>query len=131
MARKTDTDAVSAASLADAPDDWEWDRVAEESPAKVEFDTIGDTFIGQYAGTQHVEQEEIDKATGERKDTSFDLFLFRGRDGKLYAINTSWKLREAMESVAKGSWVRIQYVADIPTKRGQNPMKDFTVDVRK
>lgn len=109
-----------------APSEWEWETVVEEAPTRVVFDTIGDTFIGQFVGEEHIEQAPNEKG----EDQSFDLFNFRGRDGQLYAINKSYKLEEAMGKIGDGDWVRIVYVKDLPTKRGLNPMKDFTVDVR-
>lgn len=109
-----------------SPEDWEWETVAEESPTRVVFDTLGDTFVGQYVGDQHIEQEPDE----DGKDQSFDLFLFRGRDSELYAVNHSYKLIEAMEKVTEGDWVRIVFVKEIPSKRG-NPLKDFRVDVKK
>lgn len=121
------TEFVPDADVTVSPEDWEWDTVAEGTATRVVFDTIGDSFIGMYIGDEHIEQEP--NAKGE--DQSFDLFNFRGRDGERYAINKSYALEEAMEKVSEGLWCRITYIRDIPTKRNQNPMKDFKVDVRK
>lgn len=118
---------VSTVDVSTSPEGWEWDTVAEESATTVIFDEIGDVFIGQYIGEEHIEQEP-DK---DGKDQSFDRYVFRGRDGSRYAVNKSYKLNEAMETVGTDQWVRITYVADITTKRGLNPMKDFRVDVRR
>jgi len=109
-----------------APDEWEFETVAEEAPTRVVFDEFGDVFVGQYVGTEHIEQPIDEKGI----DQSFDLLNFRARDGQLYAINSSYKLVEAMGKVDEGDWVRITYVKDLPTKRGLNPMKDFVVDRR-
>lgn len=110
-----------------APDDWEFETVVEESPTKVIFDTIGDVFIGQYVGPLHIEREP-DK---EGRDQSFTLYTFRARDNGLYALNESYQIEEAMKSVEAGQWVRVTYMKDIDTARGQNPMKDFRVDIRR
>lgn len=107
----------------ESPEGWEWTTVAEESPTRIIFDTIGDQFIGQYIGIEHIEPDN-------GKDEPFDLYLFRGRDGELYAINKSYKLAQAMEKVSEGDWVRITYIKDIDTGRNLNPLKDFRVDVR-
>lgn len=115
------------ADVTESPEGWEWDTVAEGAANRVVFDTIGDSFIGQYIGDQHVEREP--SADGE--DQSFDLFNYRGRDGELYAINKSFALEEAMRKVQPGQWCRITYIKDVPTGRKLNPMKDFKVDVRK
>lgn len=114
-------DEPNAELLSTAPDDWEFETIADESPMRVVFDTLGDVFIGRYVGKDHITPENEDP---------FDLFTFRGRDEKLYAVNTSYKLVEAMEKVQAGQWVRLTYVKDIPSKKG-NPMKDFKVDVKK
>lgn len=128
-----DDDAVESAEIDHSvtsvtPDGWEFEIVAEETPTKVVFETIGDVFIGQYVGPEHVDQEP-DPKTGE--DKSFDLYIFRGRNGGLYAINKGFKLAEAMETVGVDEWVRFTYVKDVPTGRKQNPMKDLRVERRK
>lgn len=107
-----------------APDDWEWDTVAEESAIGVVFEQIGETFIGQYIGRETITPDGPDAEP-------FDRFVFRARDGKRYAINVSYKLAEAMTKVQPDQWTKITYVADVPTGRKLNPMKDFRVDVRK
>lgn len=125
MARKATQPAADAsANVSESPSEWEWETVAEESPTRVIFDTVGDTFVGQFKGEDHIEHEV------EGEDASFDLFLFRGRDGELYAINKSYKLIEAMEKVEYDQWVRIQFVKEIPSRKG-NPLKDFRVDVKR
>lgn len=123
-AKKAVPAAVNAEELiSNAPDDWEFETIVEESPTMVIFDTIGDVFIGQYIGIEH-----IDPANG--KDEPFDRFTFRGRDGELYAVNQSYKLEKALEDVDKGTWVRITYTKDIPTSRNLQPMKDFRIETR-
>lgn len=116
--------AVDEDLISNAPSDWEFETVTEESPTLVEFDTIGDIFIGQYVGVEHIDPKN-------EKDEPFDRFNFRGRDGDLYALNQSYKLEMAMEKIEPGQWVRVTYIKDIPTGRKLNPMKDFRVDVKK
>lgn len=127
-----ETTVDETADVSTSPEGWEWETVAEESAATVVFDTIGDVFIGEYLGSEHIEPEngKRNEQSGENED-AFDRFVFRARDGKRYAINKSYKLNAAMEDVDEGQWVRITYVADIETSRKLNPMKDFRVDVRK
>jgi len=126
--RETATNEVeSTVDVSTTPDGWEFETVQEESPTRVIFDTIGDQFIGQYIGDEHIDLPP----DAEGKDQSFDLFNFRGRDGERYAINKSYSLEQAMEKVNQGDWTRITYVKDVPTKRSLNPMKDFRVEVRK
>jgi len=110
------------------PDDWEFETIAEESATGIVFDTIGDQFVGQYKGVEHIDPGTVD---GDGKSKAFSRFLFMGRDGKPYAVPQSFKLNAAMEDVEDDQWVRITYVKDIPTGRDLNPMKDFRVEVRK
>jgi hypothetical protein len=117
----------TTADVSTTPDGWEFETVQEESPTRVIFDTIGDQFVGQYIGDEHIDLPPNDKG----EDQSFDLFNFRGRDGERYAINKSYSLEQAMEKVTEGQWCRITYAKDVPTKRSLNPMKDFRVEVRK
>jgi hypothetical protein len=109
--------------LTTAPDDWEFETVAEESAITVILDTPGDQFIGQYIGSDHIEPENGGEA--------FDRFVYRGRDSRLYAMNKSYKLEQAMEKVELQQWVRITLVKEIETKRALQPMKDFRVEVRR
>lgn len=136
MARKTSTvtandkpdfvdDEVDETLLTTAPDDWEFETV-HESATRVLFDTIGDVFIGQYVGDEHIEPAE----DADNKFEPFDLINFRGRDGKLYAVNSSHNLVKAMAKVEEGQWVRITFASETDSKKG-NPLKNFTVDVRK
>lgn len=130
MASKAKSDPQSTVDVGDvstAPDEWEWETVAEESATTVIFDTIGDVFVGRFTGEEHIDQPANEKG----EDQSFDRFLFVGRDGKRYAINKSYKLNEAMDKVMEGDWCRITYIKDIPTNRKLNPLKDFRVDVRR
>lgn len=110
---------VDTAFLASAPDDWEFETV--ESPTRLILETIGDSFVGQFEGTQTIPLKD---------GGSFEMFLFRGRDGVLYSINASAKLREARDSFNVGSWVRLTYVADIDTGQ-ETPMKDIKVEVKR
>lgn len=112
-----------------APTDWDFETVADESPTTVIFDKVGDVFLGLYKGTEHIVTGKIDEQTG--KPEEFDRFVFRGRNGELYAINQSYKLDATFEDIKPETWVRITYVKDIPTNRKLNPLKDFKVDVRK
>lgn len=110
-----------------APDDWEWETVQDETPIGVVFEEIGDTFIGQYTGIRHVDREP----SADGKDQSFDLFVFRGRDGKPYSLNNSFILAQAMGNVEVGNWCRIKYVKNVEVANWSSPMKDFTIDIRK
>ena len=120
-------DQESTVDVSTTPEGWEWETVVDESPTLVIFDTVGDVFIGQYKGEEHIDQPVNEKG----EDQSFDRYIFRGTDGQPYAINKSYKLAEAMSKVDTEDWCRITYVKDIPTNRKLNPLKDFRVDVRR
>src|SRR6185369_13595934 len=98
------------------PENWEWDVVKEAAGIKVIFDTIGDTFIGQYVGKEFVENEP----SADGKDRSFWNFNFRGHDGDLYTIGESYDLKDKMEDIEEGVWVRLEYLRDVKTARNQN-----------
>jgi hypothetical protein len=115
------------AAMQEASESWEWDTVREQSAALVLFDTIGDQFVGQYLGEEHITPENA----AEDGSDSFDRFVFKGPNGVRYAVNKSYTLVQAMKEVAPHAWVRITYAQEIPTKRNLQPMKDFVVDVRR
>ena len=123
----TDTDAgldaETIALLTTAPDDWEFETVVQQSPTAVEFEKVGDAFIGCY-----VERRTITPA----KDDPFDLLIFEGRDGEPYGISPSYKLDEAEKTgkFDKGAWYRITLKTLLDTGNKQ-PMKDFQIDRRR
>lgn len=110
-----------------APADWQWETVHDGTATVVIFDNPGDEFVGQYVGTEHVDQEP--NAKGE--DQSFDRFIFLGRDKERYAINKSYALAEALTKVNVGDWCRILHTKSVKTGRNLNDMKDFKVFVKK
>lgn len=122
-AKKTATSAIDPNS----PENWEWETKKEAAAIKIIFDTIGDTFIGQYTSKEYIQNEPAADGT----DRSFWVFNFYGTNGELYAIGESYSLTEGMEDVDPGQWVRLTYVRDVPTARKLNPMKSFKVEVRK
>lgn len=109
--------------MADASHSWDWETVVDSSPTVVLFEEIGEEFVGQFVGDEHI--------TPDNGGEEFERFVFIGLDGERYAINKSYKLEEGMKKVSEGQWCRITYTKEIPTGRKQNPMKDFRVDVRK
>jgi hypothetical protein len=128
-AKKTTSDFEENADVQVAPDDWEWETAAEGAPTGVVFETIGDTFVGQYLRTQHVDREPA----ADGSDQSFSLYLFKGRDGELYSLNQSYSLKEAFEDgiISENTWCRITYIKDVKVANWPTPMKSFRIDVRK
>jgi hypothetical protein len=129
MTRNDKPAVAETPDVSTVPDDWEFETVADASPTVVIFDTVGDQFVGQYKGKELIDPGTVDPETG--KSSAFERFVFKGRDGELYAIPMSYKLNDAMEDIDNDKWVRITYVKDIPTGRKLNPMKDFVVEVKK
>lgn len=121
------------AILTEAPDDWEFETVIEESPTHVIFNKIGDRFIGQFVGRVTVTPEnppDLDPSSKLYK-APFDLFHFRGQDGELYAVNTSGKLDKQFDELVKpNDWVRLTLIKTIASSKG-NDFKDFRVEVRR
>lgn len=115
---------VDMSLLTEAPDDWEFETIAEESPTTIIME-VEDVFIGQFIEMEHVEAKE-----GDRPFDPFDRYRFQGRDEKPYALNKSYKLEDAMKAVNPGQWVRITCVKEIDTGKG-NPLKDYRVEVRR
>src|SRR5262245_38111076 len=108
-------------------DDWSTaTTIVEESPQTVVFEEPGDEFVGIFAGNQHVEPENQNVDKTHRDYVSFDQWLFRDREGTLVAIPATFKLDQAMMTIPDGHMVRVQYIKDVPTGKG-NPMKDFKV----
>lgn len=126
-AAKIDDEFVTDADVTQSPEGWEWETKAEAAPTTVIFEKFGETFVGQYVEKRHIDREP----SADGKDQSFDLFVFRGRDNELYALNSSYALAEGMEDIEAGQWCRFTYVKDVPTGRNLNPMKSFHIDVRR
>lgn len=125
-AKKISEEFTPDADVTESPEGWEWETIAEGAPTGVIFEKIGESFVGQYVGSQHVDREPA----SDGSDQSFDLFIFRGRDGERYSLNKSYSLVQAMEGVRLESWLRITYVKDVKVTNWPTPMKDFKVDVR-
>jgi hypothetical protein len=117
------SDDIDTSLLTESPSDWQWETVVAESPTTVIFEVAGDTFIGKF-----IERRTITPDNGRTEP--FDLFIFEGRDGQPYAVNTSYKLDMALTADVIGRFVRLVYIKDVETGRGLQPMKDFRVDIK-
>lgn len=106
-----------AASNAD-----EWTTVADETPAQVIFDTVGDVFVGTYVEKRHI-------VNPNDPEQQWDQFVFRGEDGDLYGVNSSYSIAKGMESVQPGKVTRLTYIKDVNVGR-PSPMKDFKVETK-
>lgn len=106
----------------------EWETVQTEAGDQVEFNEIGDTFVGLYVGYDNIEFEDPKHGPQE-----FRQLHFRGLDdpeNQLYDINAGYRLRQASEKLTPGQVVRIVYVKDLPTGEASD-MKEYRIDVRK
>jgi len=105
-----------------------WDVVSEDFPTRVQFEDIGDEFIGRF---QKI--EKVDGSTG-----SFDLYVFSdgsvngtdGEEGERFSVASNARIKTGMKKARPGNQVRIRYVADIPTNQ-DNPMKDYEIAIRR
>lgn len=110
-----------------------WETVVEEAGIKVQFDEIGDVFIGVYLSTETI----TDPNPKEGDDGEFLAANFTGEfpeevKGKPCQLFPGWKLRNALSQVNSGDMVRITYVKDLKMSgAGRNDMKDFRVEIRK
>jgi hypothetical protein len=108
------------------PEGWEWETVSEGAATKIIFDTIGDEFVGEFIGKDHIDREPA----ADGSDQSFDMWQFRGQDKELYAINSSYELDDVLKNLNPGAWVHIKYVKNVKTNQPQ-PMKSFLVRIKK
>src|SRR5271170_1076017 len=103
----------------------EWNMVVEGAATKINFDKIGDVFIGTLVGRIEIKPENMDP---------FDVWQFHAAGGaglevgELVNINTSYGLRE-LPNNAPGSLVRLQYQTRVPAAKG-NPMKSFIIQTK-
>lgn len=108
----------------------EWESVTEGARPMVSFETIGDTLIGTYAGTQVV--------TPENGDDPWTQYLFDDVKmpaelaGENVAVNAGYDLRRVLDTFPPNTYrVRVAYVRDVPVKNFPSPMKSFQVDRQK
>jgi hypothetical protein len=100
-----------------------WTTVADETPALVVFDTPGeDVFTGTFVEKRHI-------INPNDADQQWDQYVFRGTDGDLYGINSSYSIAKGMEAVNPGQECRITFVKTVDVGR-PSPMKDFKIETR-
>jgi hypothetical protein len=104
---------------------FEWETVHEEAADQIVFDKVGDTYVGEYLGSEVISFTDRD---GE--DQSFTQLKFRDNEG-LKGINAGYELRKAFDGIPAGSIVRVQYVKNVPITGQASPMKSFRVDTAK
>lgn len=118
--------AETADNISENVSDSEWEMVAGESGAPVNFE-VGTVFVGKFLGIDHIKPPNSE----DEKD-EFDQAKFTDPEGVTRVINLGYKLYHALSDVLPGSLVRITRMADVPTKeKGKNDMKDFRVEVAK
>lgn len=107
--------------------DSEWTTVADETPAQVIFDTIGDTFEGTYVEKREIVNPNPDPKTGEH--SKWNQYVFRGTDGELYGINESYSIAKGMAEVPFGTYTQLEYKKSVEVGR-PSPMRDFIIRTR-
>jgi hypothetical protein len=106
------------------PDDFEWTTVHTEQGDQITFDTIGDTLVAEWLGSEVIEFEDPRKP-GETQAFTQLAFMLPG-DNPAY-VNAGADLLTAFKGLEAPLFVRIQYLKDVDT--GQpTPMKSFRVD---
>ena len=104
-----------------------WDDVPEIEKGIGEtykFDNIGDTVIGEYLGTG-----ELEINTDDGEETAL-YHRVKTDDMGTIALSSSFDLGRKLEDIATGTRVRIEYLRDTPTNRGQTDMKVFKVQAK-
>lgn len=102
------------------PNKVDWDSADEikKGFASFKFENKGDVFIGTYSGEGEVVSDDGEIA---------EAFIFVNEEGVDVGLWKSFDLNRKMEEIPVGAAVRVEYVADIETKRGLNPMKQYSV----
>jgi hypothetical protein len=113
------SDEETGQDIAEAAEEWQTVSEDEVDETKIVFDTIGDEFIGIYAGPRVIENE----------DGKFTQYRFTVGD-EHYFTNAGYSLMRGMSNVPKGSRVRIVFSSERDTQQ-DSPMKVFTVQVAK
>jgi len=127
---KTETDgtvtAVSATEeelLTQAPDDWEFETIIEQTPAKLTLE-VGDAVILKFKRIDHI----INPRKAEDNDEEdFDLLVFESRSGEPYSISPSHRLATEAGKFVEDEFYRITLKGELPSRKG-NPMKDYKVE---
>lgn len=103
------------------PEFWEGvDTIAPGIGEVVKFQNIGDVLVGTYLGRTEVETD----------DGMVGAHTFVDPNGEPIAAWASYDLDKKLAEVQTESLVRIEYVKDIETSRGQTPMKSFRVQAK-
>ena len=106
---------------AELPEGWDVDN-AEEAPSSLtpaaDWQRPGQYFIGEYIGMQN--------EVGPNKSR---LYAFRGPNSEALSIWGSTALDARMDFLtpAKGDTLLIQFLGEVKTSRGLNPVKTFRV----
>jgi hypothetical protein len=97
-------------------------QAKKQSSMFAKFENIGDMYEGEFVEFN----EQVPSKYGDE-----DQLILKGKNGPLM-IRCTKKLtaiiKDNVEVITRGSWLKIKYIADIPTDKG-NPMKDYEVDI--
>lgn len=98
-----------------------WETVQDETPDRLIFDTIGDTYVGLFLGIEHIIPES------DPEEDFYQAQFYDDESPKVIAGGFS--LMRALQKVDIGRECRMMYVKDIDTGK-KDPMKDFKVWAR-
>jgi hypothetical protein len=102
-------------------EDFEWENIHEEAPDQLVFDTLGDTYIGEYLGMDLIEFED-------RAGQPQEFWQLRFRDGNgVKVLNAGYELRETYKEIPTGTITRTQLMKFVDVGQ-QSPMKSYRVD---
>jgi len=120
-------------ALPESGEELTWETVDEGSRIKVQFEEIGEVFIGIYEGHETITDPTPNSKTGEHD--SWEQYNFRGyfpaeiKDLPC-CIAAGWSLQNGLSKAEVGQLVRITFTRTTDTGQ-QSPMKEFRVDIRR
>lgn len=97
----------------------EWEEAPSGFGPYASFEKPGEFIIGVYQG--------LVKDTGPNKRNFYRLNV----DDKIVGVWGNPSLDQPMSAVPQGKLIRIVYLGNESTKRGQNPVKVYSVQINK
>jgi hypothetical protein len=107
-----------------------FETVHDEAGDKLEFEEVGDQYIGEYLGKSIITFTKQDPDTGELRDESFLQLRFKDPGGPK-VINAGYELEKFFtgpDEPKTGSIVRILLANKVDMGKGKNPMLSHRID---
>jgi len=105
-----------------------WELVSEEMPTRVQFENIGDEFIGTFRKI-----ETIDASSGSFRQYIFDVVTLNGEEqnpDERFAVSAGSRIRAGMQKARPGNKVRIRFTAEVDTGQ-DSPMKEYEISIQR